>query len=82
MKKILHNNVQRILKFLSPIASRLLPGFTLVELLVVIGIMLVISSMLLVRNSQFNSSILLRALAYEVAAGSSIRSWRAGDCLR
>ena len=42
-------------------------GFTLVELLVVIGIMLVITTVVLARYSQFNGTILLRDLAYEVA---------------
>lgn len=42
-------------------------GFTLIELLVVMSIMIVITAVFLVRNSQFNSAILLRSLAYEVA---------------
>ena len=42
-------------------------GFTLIELLVVLSIMLVITSTFLVRNQRFNSSILLRSLAYQVA---------------
>ncbi len=42
-------------------------GFTLVELLVVMGIMIVISTLVLARYSQFNGVILLRDLAYDVA---------------
>ena len=41
-------------------------GFTLIELLVVMGIMVVISSLVLARYSQFNGVVLLRALAYDV----------------
>ena len=42
-------------------------GFTLVELLVSIGIFSVITSIAVFNNAQFNSSILLTNLAYEVA---------------
>lgn len=42
-------------------------GFTLVELLVVIAIVVVLSAVLLTRQSQFNSSTLLRSLTYSVA---------------
>lgn len=42
-------------------------GFTLIELLVVMGIMIVITSLVLARYSQFNGVVLLRALAYNVA---------------
>src|ERR1700691_1591264 len=42
-------------------------GFTLIELLVVVGIMVVISAFILVRQSRFDSSTLLRSLAYSVA---------------
>lgn len=41
-------------------------GFTLVELVVVISIMLVLTSIFLIRQQQFNSSTLLRSLAYSV----------------
>lgn len=41
-------------------------GFTLIELLVVMGIMVVISSLVLARYSQFNGVVLLRSLAYDV----------------
>lgn len=47
------------------------PGFTLVELLVSIGIFAFISTVSVANHSQFNSSILLTNLAYEV--GLSIR---------
>jgi competence protein ComGC len=46
-------------------------GFTLVELLVSIGIFMLITTMAVVNHSQFNSSVLLTNLAYEV--GLSIR---------
>ena len=46
-------------------------GFTLIELMVVIGIMLVITTLILARYSQFNGTVLLRDLAYDV--GLSIR---------
>ncbi len=46
-------------------------GFTLVELLVSLGIFTVITTIAVVNNNQFNSSILLTNLAYEV--GLSIR---------
>ena len=42
-------------------------GFTLIELLVVMGIMIVITTLVLARYSQFNGVILLRDLAYDVA---------------
>ena len=42
-------------------------GFTLVELLVSIAIFSVITTMAVFNNSQFNSSVLLTNLAYEVA---------------
>jgi prepilin-type N-terminal cleavage/methylation domain-containing protein len=46
-------------------------GFTLVELLVSLAIFTVITTVAVVNNSQFNSSILLTNLAYEV--GLSVR---------
>ncbi len=46
-------------------------GFTLVELLVSLGIFTVITTIAVVNNNQFNSSILLTNLAYEV--GLSVR---------
>lgn len=63
MKRLLHNR---------PAAGvrkrfRNSAGFTLIELLVVLSIMVVITLVFLVRNGQFNSSILLRSLSYEVA---------------
>jgi prepilin-type N-terminal cleavage/methylation domain-containing protein len=42
-------------------------GFTLIELLVVISIIVVITAVLLLRQSQLNSSTLLRSLAYSIA---------------
>lgn len=42
-------------------------GFTLVELLVVVGIVIVISSLILFRHSRFDSTTLLRSLSYSVA---------------
>jgi prepilin-type N-terminal cleavage/methylation domain-containing protein len=42
-------------------------GFTLIELLVVISIMLVITSTLLLQQKKFDSSTLMRSLAYSIA---------------
>jgi prepilin-type N-terminal cleavage/methylation domain-containing protein len=42
-------------------------GFTLIEMLVVMGIMMVITTVLLVKQSRFDSSTVLRSLAYGVA---------------
>jgi prepilin-type N-terminal cleavage/methylation domain-containing protein len=50
------------------LSGRLCPrGFTLIELVVVMAIMVIVTSLLLVRQSKFNSSTLLRSLAYSVA---------------
>lgn len=48
-------------------SSAPLGGFTLLELLVVMGIMLVITALILARHSQFNGTVLLRNLSYSVA---------------
>ena len=42
-------------------------GFTLVELLVVMSMMLVLSSLILIKHNAFRGHLLLRSLAYEVA---------------
>jgi len=42
-------------------------GFTLIELIVVIAIMMVISASILSRYGQFNGVVLLRNLAYDIA---------------
>lgn len=42
-------------------------GFTLVELLVVVSIVIVITSFILLRHSRFDSTTLLRSLSYSVA---------------
>ncbi|MEK7068726.1 MAG: prepilin-type N-terminal cleavage/methylation domain-containing protein [Patescibacteria group bacterium] len=42
-------------------------GFTLVELLVVVSIVIIITAFVLVRHSRFDSSTLLRSLSYSVA---------------
>jgi prepilin-type N-terminal cleavage/methylation domain-containing protein len=42
-------------------------GFTLIEMLVVMSIMLIITAALLVKQSRFDSSTILRSLAYGVA---------------
>lgn len=44
-----------------------LRGFSLVELLVAVGIFVVISTVILANHSRFNSSILLGSLAYDIA---------------
>lgn len=61
-------------------------GFTLIELLVVISIMLILTSIFLLRQQRFNSTTLLRSLAYSVALsvrqaqvyGTSIRESATG----
>ncbi len=47
--------------------SRNARGFTIVELMVTVGIFAIITSVLLVRNSKFDDETLLQAAAYEVA---------------
>lgn len=42
-------------------------GFTVIELIAVIGIMGILSAALLTRSSSFGGSIILRSLAYDVA---------------
>jgi len=42
-------------------------GFTLIELLVVVSIMLLLTTLFLFRQQQFNSATLLRTLSYSVA---------------
>lgn len=42
-------------------------GFTLVELLVVVALVIIISAVVLVRHTSFNSTTLLRSLSYSVA---------------
>ncbi|MBC7836830.1 type II secretion system protein [Acetobacteraceae bacterium] len=71
-----------------PVSTRrhLRGGFTLIELIVVISIMLVITSFFLLRQQQFNSSTVLRSLAYSVALsvrqsqvyGTSVREFGGG----
>ncbi|MEK7530877.1 MAG: prepilin-type N-terminal cleavage/methylation domain-containing protein [Patescibacteria group bacterium] len=46
-------------------------GFSLIELIVVVGIFTVISAIVLANHSQFNSNVLLGSLAYDI--GLSIR---------
>ena len=47
------------------------PGFTIIELLVSVGVMVIITSVLVARYSSFNSAVLLKSQAYEV--GLAIR---------
>lgn len=42
-------------------------GFGLIELMVSITVMVIVSSIILVRQSSFNSAVLLRSQAYEIA---------------
>lgn len=72
---------------LAPWARKASTGFTLIELLVVISIMLVLSSVFLLRQQKFDSSTLLRSMAYSIALsvrqaqvfGSSIRETSVGS---
>lgn len=42
-------------------------GFTLIELLVTIGIIMIITAIVVVQHGAFNSTVLLRSQAYEIA---------------
>lgn len=42
-------------------------GFSLIELIVAVGILVTISSVVLANHSRFNSSVLLGSLAYDIA---------------
>jgi prepilin-type N-terminal cleavage/methylation domain-containing protein len=61
-------------------------GFTLIELLVVIAIMTIMTAVILVQHKRFDSSTLLRSLAYKVALsvrqaqiyGTSVRQFNTG----
>lgn len=46
---------------------RLVRGFTLIEMLVVIGIMVLISGLILANNNRFGGVVLLQNLAYDIA---------------
>ncbi len=54
---LLNNNIYKNIKNI---------GFTIVELMVVVGIMTVISSLILFNSSNLNSSVLLSNTAYEI----------------
>ncbi|OGC80690.1 hypothetical protein A2943_02235 [Candidatus Adlerbacteria bacterium RIFCSPLOWO2_01_FULL_51_16] len=64
-----------------------LRGFTVIELVVASSIIVIITTVLLFRHGQFNSSILLRALSYSVALsirqaqlyGTSVRETASGS---
>lgn len=59
--------LQRFRRFCKPRTVPAQAGFTLVELLVVTAIIIIITMLLLLRQSKFDSSILLRSLTYSVA---------------
>ncbi len=42
-------------------------GFTIIELFVVLSVMVIISSIILVKHGEFQANLLLRSIAYEVA---------------
>lgn len=75
-----------ISSLLFPRSSKQPKGFTLVELVVVIAIMVVITGTVMLRQSRFDSSTLLRSLAYSVALtvrsaqvyGTSVRGTASG----
>ena len=62
-------------------------GFTIVELIVTTGIFALITSMILIRDAQFNSTVRLSSLTYEVALavrqaqifGTGVREYGSGD---
>jgi hypothetical protein len=62
-------------------------GFTLVELVVVTGILILISTLILVNNNRFGGAILLENLAYDIALsvreaqvyGISVRQYATGN---
>lgn len=64
-------NINLVVLKLAARRSWLAAGFTLIELMVVLGIVVLMSLIILVSSSRFNSAILLRSLAYQV--GLSIR---------
>ena len=51
----------------SPLPSSAQRGFTLIELMIAIGIITLITSLVMVRHSSFNSAVLEENQAYEVA---------------
>jgi prepilin-type N-terminal cleavage/methylation domain-containing protein len=71
MKKRWSSFVSYISYLVSERKTRALPGFTLIELMVVLLIVVLISLVILTSTQRFNSAILLRSLAYEV--GLSVR---------
>jgi len=48
-------------------ALRTTPGFTLIELVVVVGIITVVTSIVLANNAKYGGSVLLQNLAYDIA---------------
>ena len=69
------------------VTASLTAGFTLIELMVVTAIMVLITMVVLFNTGRFNSSVLLRSLAYEVGLslrtaqlyGVSVREATSGD---
>ena len=61
--------IQSIFYLLKPTTYNLTPnaGFTLIELIVVMGILTVMSSVVLANHAQFGDKLLLRNLSYEIA---------------
>ncbi len=45
-------------------------GFTLIEMLVVVGVIVVVTSVVLANNSRFGGTVLLQNLAYDIALSS------------
>ena len=62
-------------------------GFTIVELIVTTGIFALITSMMLIRDAKFNSTVKLNNLTYEVALavrqaqifGTGVKEYGSGD---
>src|SRR3989344_6847475 len=56
-----------LFSLLSSLSVKALRAFTLVELVVVLAIFTLISSVVLANHSRFNGSVLLGSLAYDIA---------------
>ncbi|MBU3968645.1 hypothetical protein KJ991_00285 [Patescibacteria group bacterium] len=86
---IIFNKLNKIFykKYTGKTKRKLVCGFTIVELIVTTGIFALITSIILVRDAQFNNTIRLSNLTYEVALvvrqaqifGTGVREYGSGD---